>query len=104
MDAPAPARPAPLTARWADLLRGEISVAQKKLADWHLLLVREPGWQSAEDWAEIAAHVREIEPRIAPFVVRRDQPHSVVRRLAAKRPSLIFSPGVLTVFNPLRGR
>src|SRR5262245_37837887 len=104
MDALAAARRSPISVRWTEVLRGEISAARPTLTDLHLILVRQPGWQSLEDWQEIAAHVREIEPRITPFVLRRDLVHRVTRRIAAKRPSLIFSPGVLTAFKPLRGR
>src|SRR5262249_9933463 len=93
-----------ITARWTDVVRGEAAVSTGERAEWHLVMVRQPGWQSAEEWQGIAAHVREMEPRIAPFVVRCDLPHSVARRAAAKRPSLVFSPGRLTVFHPLRGR
>jgi hypothetical protein len=74
------------------------------LINWHLILVRLPGWQSTEDWEEIASYVREIEPRIETFIVRGDQPHSYTRRKAASLPTLVFSPGLLKGFRPLRGR
>jgi hypothetical protein len=86
------------------MIEGAAPVSGNELIIWHLVMVRQPGWQSAEDFEKIAAHVRDIEPRIAVFVVRRNAIHSYVRRKAAARPSLIFSPGRLTTFRPLRGR
>lgn len=95
---------ATVSARWAVALRGTVSTAPTAPLDWHLVLARQPGWQSVEDWQKIAQYVRDIEPRISPFIVRGDLRHSVARRQAARRPSLVFSPGPLTNFNPLRGR
>lgn len=93
-----------VSARWAESLRGTAVVARKGMPDRHLVLVRLPGWQSLEDWQAIARHATAIEPRIEPFVARGDMAHSVLRRQAATRPSLIFSPGRLRGFQPLRGR
>jgi len=104
MDGLARQRPLAIKGRLSPPLRGTAVAAPSAAADWHLVLVRLPGWQSHEDWVAIARHVTDIEPRIAPFVVRGDLPHSVLRRQAARRPSLIFSPGRLRHFKPLRGR
>src|SRR5262249_48328034 len=43
-------------------------------------------------------------PSVAVFLVRGDQTHSYIRRKAARRPTLVFSPGQLRGFSPLRGR
>src|SRR5262249_12852216 len=58
----------------------------------------------AADWDRIASHVRQMEPRIATFIVSSELPHSYVRRQAARRPALVFSPGRLGAFKPRRGR
>jgi len=104
MESPAPHRLYRIDARWADQLRGTASGARADPVDRHLIMVRQLGWQSAEDWERIADHVRDIEPTIAVFVVRGDLAHSYARRRAARRPTLVFSPGQLGNFHPLRGR
>lgn len=93
-----------VSAHWTRSLRGSAEAAPLASIEWHLIMVRQPRWQSVADWHRIASHIRNIEPRIAPFIVRGDRPRGYVARLAAKRPSLIFSPGRMTVFNPQRGR
>ena len=70
----------------------------------HLVLVHTPGWQSAADFQAIARHARDIDPALEVFVVRSDIPNSYSRRKAAARPTLVFSPGRLTSFRPLRGK
>ena len=70
----------------------------------HLVLVHTPGWQSAADFQAIARHARDIDPALEAFVVRSDLPNSYSRRRAATRPTLVFSPGRLTGFRPLRGK
>jgi hypothetical protein len=104
MDSPAPHRFSRIDGRWADQLRGTARGARTEPIDRHLVMVRQLGWQSAADWERIADHVRDIDPTTAVFVVRGDLAHSYARRLAAKRPSLVFSPGQLGNFHPLRGR
>lgn len=73
-------------------------------AERNLILVRQPGWQAMDDWHAIARHVREIEPRIEVFVVDADLPNAYTRRAAARRPTLVVSPGLLGSFRPRRGR
>ena len=104
MDALAPRPPLPINARLIEPLRGAAALGYRSHREWHLVIVRQPGWQSAEDWDRIASHVRDIDPRIAVFLVRRDVIHSYARRQAAGRPTLVFSPGPLEAFRPLRGR
>lgn len=70
----------------------------------NLILVRQRGWQSPEDWRAIADLVRELDPRIEPFVVDAGLPNSYTRRAAAARPALVFSPGILGYFKPRRGK
>jgi hypothetical protein len=95
----------PAKARWAESFRGAASPAPADhRIDWNLVMVRQHGWQSLADWHRIAGYVRDIEPRIATFIVRGDHPRSYVARLAARRPSLVFSPGRIMRFAPLRGR
>jgi hypothetical protein len=77
-------------------------VAQAPLR--HLVLVRREGWQSAADWESLARNVRDYDPRVEPFVVRNELPNSYFRRKAAALPTLVFSPGALLVFRPLRGK
>ena len=104
MDALAPRPPLPINARLIEPLRGAAALGYRSHREWHLVIVRQPGWQSAADWDRIASHVRDIDPRIAVFLVRRDVIHSYARRQAAGRPTLVFSPGPLEAFRPLRGR
>src|SRR5690349_5070088 len=94
----------PVSARWGEVLHAAISPAPTERCRWHLVLVRQPGWQSEADWSRIAAYAREAEPRIATFIVNSELPHSYIRRQAARRPTLVFSPGRLGVFEPRRGR
>src|SRR4051794_5511095 len=77
-------------ARFSDVLRGAASLQAGDAIDRHLVMVHQPGWQAFEDWSLIAAHVRDIEPGIAPIIVRRDLIHSYMRRQAARHPSLVF--------------
>ncbi len=81
-----------------------VDPAETDIAERNLILVRQPGWQAMEDWHAIARHVRELEPRIEPFVVDADLPNSYTRRAAAHRPTLIVSPGLLGSFRPRRGK
>lgn len=70
----------------------------------HLVLIRQPGWQSVEDWQAIAGHVRDIDPSIRVFLVDANQRNSYSRRQAATLPTLIVSPGPLRIFRPVRGK
>jgi len=96
--------PPRIQARWAVAIRGSVEPPRAEAVDRHLILVHLPGWQSAADFEEIAGHVRVIEPGIGTFLLRGDLPHSYTRRHAARRPTLVFSPGPLQALRPLRGR
>jgi len=70
----------------------------------HLILVHTDGYQDVRDFQEIARKVGELAPDIEVFIASNDIKSSVTRRHAGKRPTLIFSPGNLLEFRPLRGK
>jgi hypothetical protein len=70
----------------------------------HLVIVHQKGWQSLEDWRDIAQRVRRLDPSIAVFVVGSDHRNEEIAKRAAERPSLIVSAGPLGRFKPLRGK
>jgi hypothetical protein len=70
----------------------------------HLVLVHTAGYQDIRDFQEIARKAQELAPDIEVFVASNDIPSSVTRRHASKRPTLVFSPGNLIEFRPLRGK
>lgn len=70
----------------------------------NLILVHSPGYQDVEDFQAIARAVEEMAPDIEVFVASNGIPSSATRRRASKRPTLIFSPGNLLSFHPLRGK
>ncbi|MEJ0098014.1 MAG: hypothetical protein WDM84_08970 [Bauldia sp.] len=63
-----------------------------------------PGWQSLADLNEIARHVSDLDPTIRTFIVPRTMRNSVSRKQAARLPTLVFSPGEMRGFSPLRGK
>lgn len=70
----------------------------------HLILVHTPGDQDVRDWQDIGRTVSQIAPDIEVFIARNDLPCSVTRRQAAKRQTLVVSPGQLMQFRPMRGK
>jgi hypothetical protein len=70
----------------------------------NLVLVHSPGYQDVEDFQEIAQAVQEMAPDIEVFIASNGIPSSATRRHASKRPTLVFSPGNLLGFRPLRGK
>jgi hypothetical protein len=70
----------------------------------NLILVHTRGYQDPEDFQEIARNVQDLAPDIEVFVASNDIPSSATRRRASGRPSLVFSPGNLLEFRPLRGK
>jgi len=70
----------------------------------NLILVHSPGYQDVEDFQTIARAVEEMAPDIEVFVASNSIPSSATRRRASRRPTLVFSPGNLLSFNPLRGK
>ena len=88
----------------ADARHAAAAPGRSRTVKRHLVLVRTPEWQSAADFEAIARHARDIDPALEVFVVRSDLPNSYSRRKAATRPTLVFSPGRLAGFRPLRGK
>jgi hypothetical protein len=70
----------------------------------NLILVHTPGYQDVEDFQQIGRAVEEMAPDIEVFVASNGIPSSATRRRASKRPTLVFSPGNLLDFRPLRGK
>lgn len=70
----------------------------------NLVLVHEPDVQDFADLEAIAREVRQLAPDIEVFVASNDTASSTTRKLAARRPTLVFSPTVLRRFKPLRGK
>ncbi len=70
----------------------------------HLLLVRQQGWQDVEDWLTIARRVRFVDDSIAVFVVDSSVPAEDLLEQAARKPTLVVSPGPLGLAQPRRGR
>jgi hypothetical protein len=70
----------------------------------HLVLVHTPGFQDVRDFEAIARKVHELAPDIEVFIASNEIPSSVTRRRAGRRPTLVFSPGELLDFRPVRGK
>lgn len=70
----------------------------------HLILAYRPKWQSIEDLNTVAAHVRDLDPRIATFLAPTTHRNPITRKAAAKLPTLVVSPGRMVAFQPLRGK
>jgi hypothetical protein len=70
----------------------------------NLIIVHTPPRQALADFEAIAALIAERAPEIEVFIVRNGGRHSVTRRRAAERPSLVFSPMPIEGFRPLRGK
>lgn len=70
----------------------------------HLILAYRPTWQAPSDLSTIAEFVREIDPSIRSFILPVNQRNTLLRRVAAERPTLVVSAGALRRFRPLRGR
>lgn len=70
----------------------------------NLILVHTPGYQDVRDFQEISRTVQDLAPDIGSFIASNDIPSSVTRRRASRLPTLIFSPGNLLEFRPLRGK
>ena len=73
-------------------------------AERNLILVHQPGSQDVQDFSKISSYVREFAPDIEIFIANNEIRNSVTRKKAARLPTLIFSPGNLISFTPLRGK
>jgi hypothetical protein len=71
---------------------------------YSLVLMHNPFCQDIGDFETIASLVRSKHPQIEVFIIENDSIASVTRKQAAKKPSLIFSPGELGLFTPKRGK
>lgn len=71
---------------------------------YNLVMVTSDTVFDPSDFHVIARHVEEIAPEVEVFVVDSQSRSSTVRKKAAKRPSLIFSPLQLMAFRPDRGK
>ena len=74
------------------------------MSQYSLVLVHNSFCQDIGDFETIASLVRASHPQIDVFIVGNDSIASVTRKQAAKNPSLIFSPGELSIFTPRRGK
>ena len=70
----------------------------------NLVLVHTPGYQDVADFQAIAGKVQELAPDIEVYIASNNISSSVTRRLAGRRPALVFSPGKLLSFRPARGK
>jgi hypothetical protein len=70
----------------------------------NLVLVHQPGCQDRADFETIAGNVGRMAADIEALVASNEIASSVTRRKAAQRPALVFSPGNLIAFRPLRGK
>jgi hypothetical protein len=70
----------------------------------NLVLVHQPGRQDRADFETIARKVHELTDDIEAFVASNEIRSSVTRKKAAERPTLVFSPGHLDAFRPVRGK
>lgn len=70
----------------------------------NLVIVHTPGAQDVADFVAVRNLIAERAPEIEVFIVSNESPQSVMRRRAAGRPSLIFSPHLLRHFHPSRGK
>lgn len=69
-----------------------------------LVFVNTHGCQDPNDFFRIGQYVKEINPAIEPYVVNNESKNLLTRKRAAQYPTLIFSPGVLLEFSPMRGK
>jgi hypothetical protein len=70
----------------------------------NLVIVHTQDFQDVADFQEIARVVHELAPDIEVFIASNTIPSSATRRRASRKPTLIFSPGQLLGFLPLRGK
>lgn len=73
-------------------------------AERNLILVHRKGCQDFADFVEIRDHIIEYAPDIEVFIADAESRCSVTRRRAAQRPTLVFSPTMIEIFRPARGK
>ncbi len=87
----------------SDLANSQI-VALPSSFERNLVLVHTKGFQSLEDFVSIRDFVTKAYPDVEVFIANNNSRCSVTRRLAARRPTLVFSPIGLATFRPDRGK
>jgi hypothetical protein len=70
----------------------------------NLVLVHSIGWQDVADFEAIRAYIEEMAPDIEVFIASNSVRSSMMRKNAARRPTLVFSPLRLLEFRPDRGK
>jgi hypothetical protein len=70
----------------------------------NLVIVHTPGLQALSDFTTIKSLIAERAPEIEVFILTNRMRHSVTRKWAAGRRTLVFSPVPIERFSPLRGK
>ncbi len=73
-------------------------------AERHLILVNRPGWQRVADFEAIKARIEASAGDIEVFIATTESRHPVLRKRAARRPTLVVSPSPLGEFRAERGK
>ena len=87
----------------------QVGTASDRATGWpdairNLVLVHEPYVQDRGDLEAIAREVGSLAPDIEVFIASNDIRSSTTRKLAGRRPTLVYSPTELRSFQPLRGK
>jgi hypothetical protein len=82
--------------------RGELGAVQDY--ECNLVIVHTPGLQALSDFTTIRSLIARRAPEIEVFILANGARHSVMRKSAARRRTLIFSPVPIREFSPLRGK
>ena len=70
----------------------------------NLVIVHTPGLQALSDFTTIKSLIAERAPEIEVFILANGMRHSVARKWAARRRTLVFSPVAIEGFTPIRGK
>jgi hypothetical protein len=100
-----PTQTFPGRARFLPALSGRSgSAASGDAVARHLILGYRPGWQSVDDLETIAGYIAEMDPSIRTFILPTTHRNLATRKIAATRPTLIVSNGLIPRFRALRGK
>jgi hypothetical protein len=69
----------------------------------NLLIVQDSRIQDPTDWIEIRHRIERLAPDIEVRIANNHHPNSATARWQVKRPSVVFSPGLLVGFSPRGG-
>lgn len=72
--------------------------------DCNLVIVHTPGLQALSDFTTIKSLMAERAPEIEVFILTNGARHSIFRKWAARRRTLVFSPVPIEGFAPIRGK